>query len=303
MKDSFKMKKVIILTIVLLIPLLASAFIGVYAYNRYQGDYFDAYMKNIEEDTNKQVHGYLKYASTSYEKEPYYHEDVTKDGDNVLTIDVYRTIVKVTDTDKDGNEVLKEELQYNFAIYNINYSKLVKIKSPDEKLSVNNLPVIHLKIKDKNDVSKSKVLAVSAPLDYIFIYDYNATPEKDSYGNDMGSKFLKWINYTNVDFSEDVTFEFVLSDNPEKEHEAVYYQVITSFSKDDFKKELTTEETTTFTKGYESNIQKAGYFGYVFKTRIWWHSLIAFVIVGFLTFSFYVVWKAEEDQYRKKAKK
>ena len=302
MKDSFKRKKIIILVIVTLIPLLASGFIGVYAYNRYQSEYFDAYMGNLEEDTNKQVHGYLKYASSSYEEEPYYHEDVMVDGDRVLTIDVFRTIMKVTEVE-DDKEIVKEELQYNFAIYNINYSKLVKVKGPDERLSVNNLPVIYLKIKDQNDTSISKVFTVSAPEEYIFIYDYNATPEKDSYGNDMGSKFLKWINYTNVDFSKDVTFEFVLSDNPENEHEALYYDVITSFSKADFVEKLDAEDTKDFTKGSESDIKKAGYLGFILKTKIWWQSLIAFVLIGFISFSFYVVWKAEVELSRKRVKK
>lgn len=302
MKDSFKIRRNIILAIVILIPLLASGFIGIYAYNRYQTGYFDTYMSNIEEDTNKKVHGYLKYSSSSYEEEPYYHEDVKKDGETVLTIDVFRSIIKVTSMEGD-KEVITDELHYNFAIYNINYSRLVKLKGADERLSIDDLPVIYLKIKDQNDASKEEVVNVGAPQDYIFIYDYNAAPEKDSFGNEFNDQFLKWINYTNEDFSEDVTFEFVLSDNPEKEHESLYYQVITSFTKEDFKKELTKEDTNAFTKGADSDITKAGYFGFVLTTKIWWQSLIAVIVVGFISFSFYVVWKAEVELNRKKVKK
>jgi hypothetical protein len=289
--------------ITIIIPLLASTFIGIYAYNRYQGTYFDDYMADQKEETITKVHGYLQYTSSKYEKEPYYHQDVMKDNVRVMTIDVFRVLKKVTKTNDSGKEETVDELEYDIAIYNINYSKLVKYIKADKKLSINDLPIIYVKIKDINNSSVSEVLTSSAPDGYIFIDDYNASPDIDDYANDMGGKFLKWYTYTNDKFSEDVKFEIVLSDEPENEAEAAYYAIVDTFTKADFKKELKAEDTVNFTVGYESNIKKAGYFVYVLKTKIWWQSLVTFVIVGFISFSFYIVWTAEEELNRKKVKK
>lgn len=300
MKDSLKFRKRIVLTIVILIPLIASALIGIYAYNRYKGDFFNEYMAGIEEDTKERMMGYLKYSTLRYEEEPLYQQNVMKDGERVFTLEIYR-ITKNVVIDEEDKEI-GEQLQYIFAIYNINYTRLIKVKGPDEKLSAGAIPAIYLKIKDQNDTSKSKLLTVSSPEDYVFIYDYNAAPEKDGYGNSIGKQFLKWVDFANEEFSEDVALDFILSDKPEDENDATYYKIITSVTLDDFKKELNDDEKATFKNGSEKDIIKAGYFVHVFKTRIWWQSLIAFVLVGFVSFSFYVVWNAEIEQSRKKGK-
>ncbi|MDD4387660.1 MAG: hypothetical protein PHV87_00355, partial [Bacilli bacterium] len=44
---------------------------------------------------------------------------------------------------------------------------------------------------------------------------------------------------------------------------------------------------------YMQNLKNSDYFKWLFKHYLWWISLIAFVIVGFITFSFYIAWLAE----------
>jgi hypothetical protein len=61
MKNKVMLRKFIFLLIVIIIPLLATFFIGVYGYKRYQGEYAYHYMNNIEEVTESKIQGYLKF--------------------------------------------------------------------------------------------------------------------------------------------------------------------------------------------------------------------------------------------------
>jgi hypothetical protein len=54
-------------------------------------------------------------------------------------------------------------------------------------------------------------------------------------------------------------------------------------------------DITNYTKSYEQDLNNAGYFKWIFAKKLWWISLIAFVAVGAITGSFYLVYKAEEE--------
>ena len=264
-------------------------------------------MTDTKETTLDKMNAYMKYISIRYEKEPFYQDDVKRNDKNVLRVAVYRVIAKVAITDADGNITkYEDQLQYHFALYNINYTQLIAIKDPtgEERLDVNRIPVIYLKVTDKNDSELTEVKSIESPEkpngDFEFIYDYDATPEKDYKGKTLTGKFLKWLVYTpNKDYSTDLKFDLVMSDKPSDEQNATYYGVITSFELSDVQKEKSKIDFKDFEVGYNSSLREAGYLGYVLKTKLWWQMLIAIVAVGFISGSFYIVWMAEVEDKSK----
>lgn len=303
MKKRINLRKLIILLIAILIPVLAATFIGIYSYNRYTPYYFDEYMEQANETTYDKAHAFLKYTTDAYEKNAYYKEDVLKGGETALTFEVYRAIEVITQK-VDGKDVTTNRVYYHFAMYNINYTKLMEIKDPtgEDKLTDSTVPQVYIKITDLNDNDNVKVISLGVPNNQLFIDDYSATPSKDYMGNDFTNKYLRWVSFDGaIDFSKEVKFEVLMSDKPDDEFEALYYSVITEFEKNDFENVLNNYED--FEEGFNNDYKAAGYFTYILKTQLWWHVAIALVSTGFISFMFYVVWNYEEEQTPKKKTK
>jgi|SRR5690554_1804433 len=287
MKNNKKsLGKIIILFIVILIPILGATFIGVYSYNRYQDDYFFNYMRETEETAEARINSYLRYTSFIYEEKPYFTEDIMKDGERVLTFTIFR-----------GTQA-DEKLYYYFAVYNIDYEKIIEIEDPtgEKKLLYNNIPGFYVRINDANN-------SITEPLgsirEDVLISDYDSSPEKDSRGSTLTSRFVKWYAYeADGEFSENVEIELFLSRNIQDG--GAREATIETFTFADFVNDFDKLNTDTFVQGYEDDFSKAGYFSYVFKTKIWWQSLIALLLVGLISFSFYAVWTVEEAEDKRK---
>jgi len=287
-------KKIVILLIVILIPLLASVGIGIYGYNRYSSEYFDVYMNKVEEDTEAKVKAYIQYISYTYEKEPFYEEEVLYKDERVLTMKVYRVIAEGLVTNDDGEQEAIKQLQYHFTFYNFDYTKVVAIKSLEEKLTYNNIPTIYLKVTDNDNSDNTEVLTLSVPGDMYFYEDYNAKPKKDYKGNELYS-YLQWVTYIpDEDYSNDCHFELLMSDKPSDQSNAAYYKIITEFDLENLEQDYADIDTSNFVTGYENNYKKAGYFGYILKDKLWWQVLIALAITGFISYLFYLIWTDEE---------
>ncbi|MDD3191585.1 MAG: hypothetical protein PHP41_02395 [Bacilli bacterium] len=306
-RKKFPIKKLIFLAIVTLIPLLASYFIGIYSYNRYEPTFFNEYMDSAEETTEDKIHAYLKYATYAYEKEPYFEKTIknTNNNNDAALFQIYRGITSEESRDDDNEIVITYKVKYYFAVYNINYTEIIAIKDPtgEEKLTYNSLPSMYVKITDVNEDTYKTSASLGIPGDEVLIDDYLSTPDEDYRGRELNSKYLKWVELTPSDaFSDEVTIELIIAD-ASSEGSASYYVVMDTITKNDFTRNIDDFDFDTLEEGFEFNNQEAGYFSYVFKTKIWWQSLIAFVLIGFITYSFYFVWQAEEMMSKKKEKK
>jgi len=302
MKNKVMLRKFIFLLIVIIIPLLATFFIGVYGYKRYQGEYAYHYMNNIEEVTESKIQGYLKFNTNLYEQDPIYSADVKHEDEDVFHIDIYKGAVTQQDS-KTKEDYL--QIQYYIAVYNVDYEKLVEIEDPtgEKKLLFDNIPSIYVLITDQNDPDNKLQDTLGTTSSESLIEDYNASPEKDYRGNELSSSFVRWLEVTpSSDFSKNVNIELYLTDSP-SDSQATYHHVITSFELNNYDVDFEDVNRDEFEIGYEMNIFKAGYFGFVFKTKLWWQSLIAFALVGMITFSFYAVWNYEESTKNEKSRK
>lgn len=295
-------KKIMFLLIVTIIPLIAAFLIGLYSYNRYQSEYNYNYMNNIEEVTESKIEGYLKLITHSYEEEKVYSETIKHDGDTVFKIDIFRGVVSKVDVDTEEEYL---QLQYYVAIYDVDYDKLIEIEDPtgEKKLLYNNIPLIYIKIVDKNNSENEFTDSMkTTPSEYL-IDDYNSSPEEDYRGNPLNSRFVRWLEIIpSSDFSNEVEVELFLTDTLDND-ERTYYSVITTFELDNYETDVDDVNVDSFIDGYNNDPLEAGYFGYILKTKIWWQSLIAFALVGLITFSFYAVWNYEEKLRKENIKK
>ncbi len=302
-KTNITIKKLIILAICALIPLLSGYFIATYAYNRYKPLFFHEYMEKVDESTALRLQAYLKYSTYSYEEEPYYEEVVKKDGVDALKFQIYRAIYASEKLDGNGDITTVYKLTYIFVMYDINYEKLIAIEDPSgtKKLEYNTLPKIYINLQDDHFNGNSQNLTMSVPNETILIKDYNSSPEKDYRGKELNSRYLKWVE-VQVDpaYSDEITVEVFMTDSL-SEVDQTYKSTILKVSKDDFYQVKDQLDDSNYTLGYNNNIEAAGYLLHVIKTRIWWQSLIAIVLMSFITFSFYIVWNAE-DNYKKEKK-
>ena len=56
-------------------------------------------------------------------------------------------------------------------------------------------------------------------------------------------------------------------------------------------------------ESYQQDLERTGYLGWVIKKYLWWISLVAFLGTGLITFSFYAVYLAEEQEAASKKRK
>lgn len=302
MKGKTKIKKITFLLIVTIIPLIAAFLIGLYSYNRYQSEYIYNYMNDIEEVTDSKIKGYIKLITHSYEEEKIYSDTIKHDGDIVFKIDVFRGVVSKVDVDTEEEYL---QLQYYVAIYDVDYEKLIEIEDPtgEKKLMYDSIPLIYIKIIDKNDSENEFVDSMKTTSAETLIEDYNSSPEEDYRGNPLNSKFVRWLEIIPSNaFTNEVDVELFMTDNL-KADDRTYYSTISKFELSNYETQIEDVDVDSFTEGYSNDPLLAGYSIYIFKTKIWWQALIAFALVGLISFSFYAVWTYEERERKENIKK
>lgn len=307
-KSKIVLRKVLILILSSIIPLVSAFFVGKYSYNRYLPLYFNEYMAKGEEDTVKKIEKYLSFLTYSYDENVYHEEVVMLDEEVVLRFRIYRFVTEHTRYNNLAKPYLAYELNYAFVAYDINYQKLIEIQHPDgdHLLEYNNLPTIYINLQDEYYDGNSLDLTMGIPThpqddnSIVLIKDYNSSPEKDYKGKELNSRYIKYTDTTLSSlFTDNITVEVFMTDSLIKDDQT-YKSTILTISKDDFYQTTSQVDITSYTMGSDGDSIAAGYFAHVFKTRIWWQSLIALALMSFITFSFYIVWKAEEYPHKTK---
>ncbi|MFA6627815.1 MAG: hypothetical protein WCQ80_02565 [Bacilli bacterium] len=297
-KSKFPIKKLILLAICILIPILSGYFIATYAYNRYQPYYFGEYMDNAAEDTESKLEAYLKYYTYSYDETPYYEQIVTEDDVHAMTFRIYRAIFTSQKIDNNYEVYTSYDLSYIFVLYDINYEKLIDIQDPtgEATLEYDNLPNIYINIQDKEFDGNSVTLTMGVPQDMILIQDYDSSPETDDRGEELNSRYLKWSQtQIDPDFSDNIEVEVYMTDSLSDE-DASYHSTILTVTTTDFYQAFSQIDDASYIKGAAEDNEAAGYLAHVVKTKLWWQCLITVVLMGLVSLSFYVVWNAEETQ-------
>lgn len=208
--------KIIKLCIVVLLPLLAGLYIGVYFYGNYENTYFDYYMeKASDENTEDRLVSYLDFITDKVEYTEgnegysfYVKKDVKNDHGDLFTLSIVRsyTVVEEAHYNKKGEYLGEKDnyyMTYYFAIYNVNYANVAKTLDPsgEHALLYTELPVFEVVINNQNEGIEDEKLKnnnkatfemtttanVTGESNLTVIYDYGYSPEKDSKGNKLNA--------------------------------------------------------------------------------------------------------------------
>lgn len=330
--------KIIKLCIIVLLPLLAGVFTGIYAYGNYQDRYFDYYMEEAsQENTEDRLVSYLDYINeyVEYEKKDdgydfYFSEKFSNDQGELFTVSIIRAYEVKNEAyyNKKGTYLGTRDtyyMTYYFAIYNVNYETLAKTIDPsgEHKLLYTELPKLSVGIKNTNaeeddptiTFETDTVASVTAESNLTTVFDYGYSPEKDSKGDKLNAGNPTSMRYyvlpgSQLDALEsEVTIEILVDSNWAGDDQAEQ-ETVATFEKTDFYGNKTVQDSEeiktsleSFNKVYNEDIFAAGYNKFVFGRYIWWQVLIAVVLFVVVCGSFVLVWNAEEAKLAKEAKK
>lgn len=314
------MNKVLKIVFLVIIPLLVAFGIGAYGYKRYK-DYFVVedqkhgyYDVNTQEgDSLSKVEAYLKLNTVYYEKIA--NEEVKNAaGEKLFAYALYRTIAEESSEGNENSQVMK----YSFVSYDIDYGKIYKEIYPANLYPGDNhkfkyLPTVAIEIINHatagSDEEVSKRIQMTSSSLYDFI-DYNwvgftkedGTKTKEYYdGTEISATYyngtgrVKWSTFdVNEEYSSDIDVRVFVTDSQYPSDEAATIKVATySYNNMIQNVESFNENAENVVKGYNGNIQAAGYAKFAIGTYIWWECLIAIILTLFVTGATVLVWDAD----------
>lgn len=292
-----KLGKAIRISIAVIIPLIVMVLIGVYSYGRqeYKNEFYPYYLSQADTPV-EQFEQYVKFGSHYYSADPvisYEHknsEDVT-----LFVLDVYRAITITAENE--------ERISYEYILHTVNYELLSKIINPNIPATQDRL------INFKVGLIFPEQGPQTMTMGNLEIEDEDALPTQDFHGEEVTYyiRHGRLSNLTTIPSEGKIrVYQGALNYNEDTNEvypsDILEYTEFVEFDYTDLSFDIEEYDKEDLSVGFANNIELAGYFGYVFKTKIWWQSLIAFVLVGFVTLSFVLVWEAEETLNKTKKK-
>lgn len=328
------LKKYLLLFFVILLPLAAAFLVGNYGYrsekfgkygqgkwyDKYRAEFYDEFF-TFEDDftTRDKILRALKYGLNShyklYDEEPIFSQTIENEkGEKLFVLEIYRAIFEIEKSDR---------AEYLFTMYDVQYLKLREcfdvdsgVKQEIEKANVPGISAKIFKVASDGTVVRSPdseigFMTISDMSSVIPDYDadvdfkqgYSGSKRKDT--DELVVCPLGFHRIPDTDWNETdkarleiyASVEDVLDENNQPIKTTVieldlegYYSDPANFDYEDW------------TESYRQmqDPDKADYFRWVFGHYLWWISLIAFGLVGLITFSFYIFWVAE-NAYNEKA--
>ncbi|MBO4623466.1 MAG: hypothetical protein J5691_06285 [Bacilli bacterium] len=299
----YKIFKAIVLTLAIIIPLVVAFLMCRYTYKRHLDTYENTYFANIKYDRKgndkqnyrEQIEGLLTYTKDRYRlletKEVKYDDDK-----NVGILDIYQVIEKVENASGDGYTY---DLYYYFLLHDVNYTCIYRLNEGSDEATIPDnitIPSVFMQIRNADDFDNDNDCVTvefneEDFLTFIFI-DYGANPSK------VGKQYLLAARVKSTNFpSENVTISIHCDEDksnnrvstPDDAKTRYVYDNTSSLDVDNFYVDLTEEELSTFTPGFNGDALASGYTKYLLKTYWWWEALVTIVLVGALTGIFYMV--------------
>ena len=329
--------KIIKLCIVVLLPLLAGLYIGVYFYGVYEDTYFDYYMeKASDENTEDRLVSYLDYITEKieYTKENegysfYVNKDVSNEHGDLFTLSIIRAynVVEEGYYNKKGDYLGVRDnyyMTYYFAIYNVNFENVAKTLDPsgEHELLYTELPAFEVVINNVDEENENKVTFemtttanVTGESNLTVIYDYGYSPEKDSKGNKLNAGNPTSMRYyvleakslSSMDSNVNVNVNVLSNweeDAAQQIEKAVEFELTDFYNNKAIQDSKEIQDSLDgFKKAYNEDIYAAGYNKYVIGRYLWWEVLLAVLIVEVVCGAFVLVWNAETLNEEKKSKK
>ena len=329
-----KTKKLVVLLISIIFPILVTVFIGMYSYGTF-GNWtqnqtkFKESIFNADTETSTSIENYAKFASTHYMNvstnmnvySDYENKNVVEAKNGTYTIDNKLTLSTYLVADTTDNDSVDPYISYMFFLYNLNYNNIdptsiyfISVQGSDEEGYAHLGDAIDQFTTQWVDEGLTGSATVSAYRGTPYaIYDIHAVLEDDSASDeDAKTPFAYSLtpnrNYTVTDdegvednpiaFNQLVSCSFAIIETTSADEVTVLF----TGTLDNIKRtaEAASKEDTIL-KGYGStafdelsSLENAGYFKFVFPTLLWQCGL-ALLISGFVAVFFYLTWTYEED--------
>lgn len=324
-------KKLVVLLISIIFPLLVTVFIGMYSYGTF-GNWtqnqteFKESIFNTDVETSTSIENYVKFASSHYmnvsENMNVYSDYESKDVieakkgtytiDNKLTLSTY-LVAETTDTD-----TVDPYISYMFFLYNINYNNIdpadiyfISVQGSDEEGYAHLGKAIEQFTNTwvEEGLTGSATVSSSRGTPYA-IYDIHAIlkDDSDSDTTPFAYSLTPNRNYTVIDeegvedtpitFNQLANCSFAIVETENENQVNVLFAGTLSNIK---RTADAASKDANILKGYGSTsidelgaLEQAGYFKFVLPTLLWQCGL-ALLISGFVAVFFYFTWTYEEE--------
>lgn len=317
------MKKIIILIISIIIPLIGALFVGLYATNiRYQPETNTTIASKFRADLNEgaitsptRIEKYREFENYYYDEEPIFLQTLKNDvGSNMMTLAIYRSYYFYQPS---ADVESQKKIKFEVFVYDINYNLIKDYFTLDDQSVIDKAPLPTLKITLTPTNGKDPLTVTLTNRSDVMIPDYNAVPEwaneAESTRNYVQSYMFRVTQETALkSFSKDVniTIDATLSITGADSTTTTIAadEPIAKVYVEDFESNFDKVDTSNYKKGFrESSVlgtyKNAGYYKWLFLNYIWWECLIAIALIGFVTVTFYFVWTAEDQATKVKTKK
>lgn len=318
------MKKIFVLIISILLPIIAGAAVAAYGYNvRYVPETNSAIAGEFVRDMNKgiitseeRIANYRKLENYYYEEEPIFKKDIlNNEGERLFTLAIYRNLC-IYQPSSDVEAKLKTLFEV-FA-YNINYTKVKEYFVLDNMSIIEDAGMPSLKVTFTGTNDKATFSVNLTNRSNVVIPDYSSVPEfadeeTETRNYVQSEVFREYESYTNMNkFTNDVNVKVeayltIKNDDSttttiEAEKPLAEEYVV------DFKHKGEEINKDDLQIGYrDASVNKtyknAGFNGWLFKKYVWWQALIGFGLAGLVTGSFVLMYLSEEAQAQQKANK
>ncbi len=341
-----KVKKYIILSFSILIPLLVTFLIASYGYNSekfgqgaWKNEYRNEYLKfPPSATTEEQIEKNLKYGINNlyhlYDKDPVFSELIKSGEINLFQLDIYRTIYETTVKNDDGNMVKENRVQYLFLIYDVQYQNIRNLFVDDpgagtdleKEINEANVPTFSIELteileedpEDEETKPKTKTVSISE-ISRIFDQgaDYDTVKgeilERDEKTGEIKKEdgtgrllvvVLGTVKMDDLEWSKEteITIKATVAEVTDPENEEGK-AISTELAKLELNLDPEAGDVSGLEESYQQDLERTGYLGWVIKKYLWWISLVAFLGTGLITFSFYAVYLAEEQEAASKKRK
>lgn len=319
------MKKIIVLIISILIPLIAAVSVSLYAVNRYSPSTntemvskFYSYINEGIITSEGRIDTYRKMENYYYEKEPILKKDILdENGERILTLAIYRNLC-IYQPKSDVDATLKT--LFEVFVYNVNYD-LVKSYFEVDNMNIieeADMPVFTVTFAPTNGKKEFSIELKNRS--NVVIPDFKSTPEyADSdtkTRNYVQSNIFREYESTNTlsTFSDDANVKITATLTIENDDDTttpldatrdIANEYVADFKHKGEEFDKDTLEVGFRESGVDDTYKNAGYYKWLGRHYIWWQALIAFALVGIITGTFYLVFTAEEantKNYKRKRK-
>ena len=310
------MKKIIILIIAIILPLVGAFMIGWYGVAvRYEPETNTTVASKFKASLNSgiitsegRIKNYRQFENYYYDEEPLYLETIKNTaGNDMFTLAIYRAYYYYQPS---ADADLEEKIKFEVFVYNVNYNLVKDYFTLDDRTIIDEADMPKFTITFTPTNGKDAFTVTLSTASDVMIQDYNAIPEwaddEETTRNYVQSSIIRITQQTALtSFSSDANIKvdatLVVTNTDSTTTTLTSDTSLTEFYLEDFESDIDDVDTSNYLKGYrEASVvdtyKNAGYYKWLFLKYLWWEGLIAIVLVGLVTSTFYIVWTAEEQK-------